>query len=122
MTRRALVTGAGREGGIGQAIVARLEADGMEVVTLDREPGAGGCPKHMVHGPCGGVGELVEFAEGDAPVEVPDDVPVGIAPHRGGEHLQRVGEFRRDLGRLARGVAGQPRLAAVGAHAQLLSG
>jgi NAD(P)-dependent dehydrogenase (short-subunit alcohol dehydrogenase family) len=39
MTRRALVTGAGRAGGIGQAIVARLEADGMEVVTLDKEPG-----------------------------------------------------------------------------------
>lgn len=39
MIRRALVTGAGREGGIGQAIVKRLEADGMEVVTLDKEPG-----------------------------------------------------------------------------------
>ncbi|MGY0541426.1 SDR family oxidoreductase [Nocardioides sp. YJ-D4] len=39
MTYRALVTGAGREGGIGQAIVKRLEADGMEVVTLDKEPG-----------------------------------------------------------------------------------
>ena len=39
MTYRALVTGAGREGGIGRAIVERLEADGMEVVTLDKEPG-----------------------------------------------------------------------------------
>jgi NAD(P)-dependent dehydrogenase (short-subunit alcohol dehydrogenase family) len=39
MTRRALVTGAGREGGIGQAIVERLSADGFEVVTLDKEPG-----------------------------------------------------------------------------------
>jgi acetoacetyl-CoA reductase len=36
---KALVTGAGREGGIGRAIVARLEADGMDVVTLDVEPG-----------------------------------------------------------------------------------
>jgi NAD(P)-dependent dehydrogenase (short-subunit alcohol dehydrogenase family) len=39
MAYRALVTGAGREGGIGQAIVKRLEADGLEVVTLDRLPG-----------------------------------------------------------------------------------
>ncbi len=38
-SRRALVTGAGRDGGIGQAIVRRLEADGFEVVTLDKEPG-----------------------------------------------------------------------------------
>ena len=39
MTRRALVTGAAREGGIGRAVVDRLRADGDEVVTLDREPG-----------------------------------------------------------------------------------
>ncbi|KXX56043.1 SDR family oxidoreductase [Rhodococcus sp. LB1] len=37
--RKALVTGAAREGGIGKAIVARLEADGVKVVTLDRAPG-----------------------------------------------------------------------------------
>jgi NAD(P)-dependent dehydrogenase (short-subunit alcohol dehydrogenase family) len=36
---RALVTGAAREGGIGAAIVARLQRDGAEVVTLDVEPG-----------------------------------------------------------------------------------
>ena len=36
---KAFVTGAAREGGIGRAIVARLEADGLEVVTLDVEPG-----------------------------------------------------------------------------------
>ncbi|MGW1026764.1 SDR family oxidoreductase [Streptomyces sp. NPDC002577] len=36
---RALVTGAANEGGIGRAIVARLESAGMEVVTLDRAPG-----------------------------------------------------------------------------------
>jgi acetoacetyl-CoA reductase len=36
---RALVTGAAREGGIGRAIVARLQDDGMEVLTLDVEPG-----------------------------------------------------------------------------------
>jgi NAD(P)-dependent dehydrogenase (short-subunit alcohol dehydrogenase family) len=36
---KALVTGAAREGGIGEAIVARLTRAGMEVVTLDVEPG-----------------------------------------------------------------------------------
>ncbi len=36
---KALVTGAARTGGIGQAIVARLKRAGMEVVTLDVEPG-----------------------------------------------------------------------------------
>jgi NAD(P)-dependent dehydrogenase (short-subunit alcohol dehydrogenase family) len=36
---KALVTGAARDGGIGRAIVARLERDGMDVVTLDVEPG-----------------------------------------------------------------------------------
>jgi NAD(P)-dependent dehydrogenase (short-subunit alcohol dehydrogenase family) len=36
---RALVTGAAREGGIGAAIVARLQRDGAEVVTLDVESG-----------------------------------------------------------------------------------
>ena len=43
MTHRALVTGAAREGGIGRAIVRRLEADGLEVVTADREPGCTWC-------------------------------------------------------------------------------
>lgn len=37
--RFALVTGAARVGGIGRAIAARLELDGFEVSTLDREPG-----------------------------------------------------------------------------------
>lgn len=39
MTYRALITGAARKGGIGRAIARRLEADGMDVVTLDREAG-----------------------------------------------------------------------------------
>jgi acetoacetyl-CoA reductase len=37
VARRALVTGAAR--GIGAAITERLRADGLEVATLDREPG-----------------------------------------------------------------------------------
>jgi acetoacetyl-CoA reductase len=36
---KALVTGAAREQGIGRAIVDRLEGSGMDVVTLDVEPG-----------------------------------------------------------------------------------
>jgi acetoacetyl-CoA reductase len=36
---KALVTGAARQGGIGAAIAARLSAGGLEVVTLDVEPG-----------------------------------------------------------------------------------
>ncbi|MFZ0089872.1 MAG: SDR family NAD(P)-dependent oxidoreductase [Solirubrobacteraceae bacterium] len=36
---KALVTGAAHPGGIGAAIAARLRRDGLEVATLDREPG-----------------------------------------------------------------------------------
>jgi acetoacetyl-CoA reductase len=36
---KALVTGAARPGGIGAAIVHRLESEGVNVVTLDRAPG-----------------------------------------------------------------------------------
>jgi NAD(P)-dependent dehydrogenase (short-subunit alcohol dehydrogenase family) len=36
---KALVTGAAHPGGIGAAIAERLRSDGLEVVTLDREPG-----------------------------------------------------------------------------------
>jgi NAD(P)-dependent dehydrogenase (short-subunit alcohol dehydrogenase family) len=36
---RALVTGAARAGGIGDAIAGRLRDDGLDVSTLDREPG-----------------------------------------------------------------------------------
>jgi acetoacetyl-CoA reductase len=36
---RALVTGAARPGGIGEAIATRLGGDGLDVITLDCEPG-----------------------------------------------------------------------------------
>ena len=36
---RALVTGAARAGGIGDAIATRLRDEGLDVITLDREPG-----------------------------------------------------------------------------------
>jgi NAD(P)-dependent dehydrogenase (short-subunit alcohol dehydrogenase family) len=39
MGRRALVTGVSRRGGLGAAIPARLREDGLDVITLDREPG-----------------------------------------------------------------------------------
>jgi NAD(P)-dependent dehydrogenase (short-subunit alcohol dehydrogenase family) len=37
--RKALVTGAAHPGGIGASIAQRLSADGLDVVTLDRDPG-----------------------------------------------------------------------------------
>lgn len=38
-SRKALVTGAAHPGGIGASIAQRLSADGLDVVTLDRDPG-----------------------------------------------------------------------------------
>ena len=82
---RALVTGAAREGGIGRAIVARLERDGMEVVTLDVEPG---CTYQ------------VDMAAGDLPPLDDIDVLVcnaGLTTMFGAAHTMRLERWQRDL-------------------------
>lgn len=82
---RALVTGAAREGGIGRAIVGRLQRDGMDVVTLDREPG------------CTFQADMVSD-------ELPDlgaiDVLVanaGLTTMFGAAHSMRLDRWQRDL-------------------------
>lgn len=82
---KALVTGAAREGGIGQAIVDRLQRAGMDVVTIDVEPG------------CTWQADLV----GD---ELPDfgEVDVLIANHGlttmfGAAHTMKLERWQRDL-------------------------
>lgn len=85
MSRRALVTGAGRSGGIGEAIVARLESDGFEVVTLDREPG---CTWQ------------VDLSRDELPDFGPIDVYVGnaaITTLFGGAHSFDLDQWRLDL-------------------------
>ncbi len=85
MTYRALVTGAGREGGIGQAIVKRLEADGFEVVTLDKLPG---CTWQ------------VDIAADELPDFGPIDVYVGnaaITTLFGAAHTFSLEKWRLDL-------------------------
>jgi NAD(P)-dependent dehydrogenase (short-subunit alcohol dehydrogenase family) len=82
---RALVTGAAREGGIGQAIVARLKRDGMEVETLDVEPG---CTHQadMVSDPLPDLGHI--------------DVLVanaGLTTMFGAAHTMRLERWQRDL-------------------------
>lgn len=83
--RRALVTGAAREGGIGQAIVKRLEEDGFDVDTLDREPG---CTYQ------------VDVTEDEIPELGDYDVFVGNAALTtvfGAAHSMKLERFRRDL-------------------------
>ncbi len=82
---RALVTGAAREGGIGQAIVDRLQRAGMDVVTIDVEPG------------CTWQADL--FAD-----ELPDfgEIDVLAANHGltttfGAAHTMRLERWQRDL-------------------------
>lgn len=66
-----LVTGGA--GGIGMALVRRLEQDGHRVIVVDRtEPGAG----------CGSVFELVDIADGaraSAALARPEDVAEAVA-------------------------------------------
>ena len=82
---RALVTGAAREGGIGRAIVARLEADGMDVVTLDAAPGC----THQV-----------DVVDGALPDLSDVDVCVcnaALTTVFGAAHTMRLERWRRDL-------------------------
>lgn len=82
---RALVTGAAREGSIGKAIVARLEEDGMDVVTLDVEPG---CTYRA------------DIAAGDLPDLSNIDVYVanaGLTTMFGAAHSMALEKWQRDL-------------------------
>lgn len=81
----ALVTGAGRPGGIGQAIVARLGGDGMIVRTLDVLPG---CDYE------------VDVVDGELPDLGDIDVLVcnaGLTTMFGAAHSMRLERWRRDL-------------------------
>ena len=82
---KALVTGAAREGGIGRAIVARLERDGMDVVTLDVEPG---CTYQ------------VDMVSGELPPLDDIDVLVcnaALTTVFGAAHTMRLERWQRDL-------------------------
>jgi NAD(P)-dependent dehydrogenase (short-subunit alcohol dehydrogenase family) len=82
---KALVTGAAREGGIGRAIVARLETDGLDVVTLDVESGC----------------TFMCDAVGDALPDLSDvDVLVcnaAVTTTFGAAHTMRLERWQRDL-------------------------
>lgn len=83
--RKALVTGAARDGSIGKAIVARLEADGMEVVTLDRAPG---CTYQA------------DIASDELPALDDIDVYVanaGLTTMFGAAHSMSIDKWRKDL-------------------------
>jgi acetoacetyl-CoA reductase len=82
---RALVTGAARPGGIGAAIAERLSAAGLNVVTLDREPGC--------------TYELDLVADELPPL---DDIDVlvsnaGLPTIFGGAHSMDLERWQRDL-------------------------
>lgn len=82
---KALVTGAAREGSIGKAIVARLAADGMDVVTLDIEPG---CTYQA------------DIAKGDLPDFSDIDVYVanaGLTTMFGSAHRLSLDKWQKDL-------------------------
>ena len=83
--RKALVTGAARDGSIGKAIVARLEADGMDVVTLDRAPG---CTYQA------------DIASDELPALDDIDVYVanaGLTTMFGAAHSMSIDKWRKDL-------------------------
>ena len=82
---KALVTGAAHPGGIGAAIAQRLAEDGLEVVTLDRQPG---CTFE------------VDLVTDDLPAL--DDIDVlisnaGLPTIVGGAHSMDIERWQRDL-------------------------
>ncbi len=82
---KALVTGAARPGGIGATIAARLARDGLEVVTLDVEPG---CTYR------------VDLVTGELPALEDIDVLVsnaGLPTIFGGAHSMDLERWQRDL-------------------------
>jgi NAD(P)-dependent dehydrogenase (short-subunit alcohol dehydrogenase family) len=82
---KALVTGAADPGGIGAAIAQRLSADGLEVVTLDRQPG---CTYQ------------VDLVTDELPPLHDIDVLVsnaGLATIVGGAHSMDLDRWQRDL-------------------------
>lgn len=82
---RALVTGAARPGGIGAAIARRLRDAGLEVQTLDLEPG---CTFQ------------VDLVDGELPPLHEIDVLVsnaGLPTIVGGAHSMTLDRWRRDL-------------------------
>ena len=82
---RALVTGAARPGGIGAAIAGRLAAAGLEVATLDREPG---CTYQ------------VDLADDELPRLDDIDVVVsnaGLPTIFGGAHSMDLDRWQRDV-------------------------
>jgi NAD(P)-dependent dehydrogenase (short-subunit alcohol dehydrogenase family) len=82
---RALVTGAAREGGIGQAIVDRLQRAGMDVVTIDVEPGCT-WQADLVGD------ELPDFGEVDVLI-----VNHGLTTMFGAAHTMKLERWQRDL-------------------------
>lgn len=83
--RKALVTGAARPGGIGAAIAARLGDAGMEVATLDVEPGC----THQV-----------DLVSGELPALHDIDVLVsnaGLPTIFGAAHSLDIARWQRDL-------------------------
>jgi NAD(P)-dependent dehydrogenase (short-subunit alcohol dehydrogenase family) len=84
-SRKALVTGAARPGGIGQAIVDRLLAAGLEVVTLDVEPGCT-FTADMVSDPLPDLGDIDVLVANAA-----------ITTMFGAAHSMRLDRWQRDL-------------------------
>ena len=82
---RALVTGAASEGGIGRAIVARLERAGMEVVTLDVAPGCT-WQVDLVSDPLPDLGEIDVLAANH-----------GLTTMFGSAHTMKLERWQRDL-------------------------